>query len=51
MSPVAVAQRRGVALPPIQVVAGCDGYYLLGGRHCVSVAWATGQREIEARIS
>jgi hypothetical protein len=46
-----VAQRRDVALPPIQVVAGCDGYYLLGGRHRVSVARATGQRENEARIS
>jgi hypothetical protein len=48
---VAVARRRGLALPPIQVVEGCDGYYLLDGRHRVSVALATGQREIEAHIS
>jgi hypothetical protein len=43
-----VALRRGVALPPIQVVECCDGYYLLDGRHHVSVALATGWRDIEA---
>jgi hypothetical protein len=48
---VAIAQRRGAALPPIQVVEGSDGYYVVDGRHRVSVALATGRREIEARIS
>jgi hypothetical protein len=48
---VAVALRKGLALPPVQVVEGSDGYYLVDGRHRVSVALATGQRDIEARIS
>jgi ParB-like chromosome segregation protein Spo0J len=48
---VALAQRRGIALPPVQVVEGSDGYYLVDGRHRVSVALATGRRDIEARIS
>jgi hypothetical protein len=48
---VAVAQRKGLALPPVQVVEGSDGYYLVDGRHRVSVALAAGQRDIEARIA
>jgi ParB-like chromosome segregation protein Spo0J len=48
---VAVALRKGLALPPVQVVEGSDGYYLVDGRHRVSVALATGQRDIEARIA
>jgi hypothetical protein len=48
---VALAQRKGVALPPVQVVEGSDGYYLVDGRHRVSVALAIGRRDIEARIS
>jgi hypothetical protein len=47
---VALAQRRGVALPPIAVLQGPDGYYVVDGRHRVSVALATGRREIEAWV-
>jgi hypothetical protein len=48
---VALAHRTGRALPPIAVVQGCDGYYVVDGRHRVSVAFATGRREIEARVA
>jgi hypothetical protein len=48
---VALAQRRGIALPPVEVVEGADGYYVVDGRHRVSVALATGRREIEVHIS
>ena len=47
---VAVALRKGLALPPVQVIEGHDGYYVVDGRHRVSVALATGQHDIEARI-
>jgi hypothetical protein len=46
---VALAHRRGISLPPIAVVEGPEGYYVLDGRHRVSVARALGQRDIEAR--
>jgi hypothetical protein len=45
---VALAHRRGTALPPISVVRGPDGYYVIDGRHRVSVALALGHRDIEA---
>ena len=48
---IALAHRRGVALPPIAVVARSDGYYVVDGRHRVSVALAGGLREIEAWVS
>ena len=48
---IALAHRRGVALPPIAVVERSDGYYVVDGRHRVSVALATGLREIEAWVS
>jgi hypothetical protein len=48
---IALAHRRGVALPPIAVVERADGYYVVDGRHRVSVALATGLREIEAWVS
>jgi hypothetical protein len=47
---VALAHRKGVALPPIAVLQGPDGYYVVDGRHRVSVALATGRREIEAWV-
>jgi hypothetical protein len=47
---VALAHRRGVALPPIAVLQGTDGYYVVDGRHRVSVALAAGRREIEAWV-
>jgi hypothetical protein len=45
---IALAHRRGAALPPIEVVKRPDGYYVVDGRHRVSVALALGLREIEA---
>jgi hypothetical protein len=45
---VALAHRRGAALPPISVVRRPDGYYVVDGRHRVSVALALGHRDIEA---
>jgi hypothetical protein len=48
---VALAHRSGRALPPIAVIEGADGYYVLDGRHRVSVALAIGRREIDARIA
>jgi hypothetical protein len=47
---VALAHRRGVALPPIAVLQGPDGYYVVDGRHRVSVALASGRREIDAWV-
>jgi hypothetical protein len=48
---VARAQREGRPLPPIAVIERADGYYVLDGRHRVSVARALGQREIDAWAS
>jgi hypothetical protein len=48
---IALAQRTGAGLPPISVVRGPGGYYVLDGRHRVSVALAAGRREIEAWIA
>jgi len=45
---VARAYHDGRSLPPIDVVELKDGYYILDGRHRVSVARALGQPEIEA---
>jgi hypothetical protein len=47
---VALAHRKGVSLPPIAVLQGPEGYYVLDGRHRVSVALATGRREIDAWV-
>jgi len=47
---IALAHRRGRALPPITVVERDDGYYVIDGRHRVSVARALGQTDIEARV-
>jgi hypothetical protein len=48
---IALAHRRGAALPPITVLQGPDGYYLVDGRHRVSVALAIGLRDIEAWVT
>jgi hypothetical protein len=48
---VALAVRRGAALPPIEVRKRPEGYYVIDGRHRVSVARATGQRDIDAWVS
>ena len=48
---IALAHRRGAALPPIEVLQGPDGYYVVDGRHRVSVALAVGLRDIEAWVT
>jgi hypothetical protein len=45
---VARAHREGRSLPPIAVIERPDGYYVLDGRHRVSVARALGHARIEA---
>jgi hypothetical protein len=48
---VARAHRSGRALPPIAVIERRDGYYVLDGRHRVSVARALGREDIDAWTS
>jgi hypothetical protein len=48
---VARAHRAGRSLPPIAVIERRDGYYVLDGRHRVSVARALGHRDIDAWTS
>jgi hypothetical protein len=48
---VAQAHHDGGALPPIAVIERPDGYYVLDGRHRVSVARALQQRDIDAWAS
>ena len=45
-----IAEHRGQALPPIEVVRVRDGYVLRDGHHRVSVAAARGARTITATI-
>src|SRR5207248_1473347 len=45
---IALAHRKGDALPPIVLLARPDGYYIVDGRHRVSVALALGQRSIDS---
>jgi hypothetical protein len=57
---VALAHRRGDALPPVVLYARPDGYYVVDGRHRVSVAaalrlgdidgWVTGVRRPGERL-
>jgi hypothetical protein len=48
---IACAHRAGRALPPIVVLERPDGYYVLDGRHRVSVARALGHETIDAWTS
>jgi hypothetical protein len=48
---LALAHRRGIAPPPIDVLERPDGYYVVDGRHRVSVARALGHRDIDARVT
>jgi hypothetical protein len=48
---IALAHRKGDALPPIALLARPDGYYVVDGRHRVSVALALGQRSIDALVT
>ena len=47
---VALAHRKGVALPPVVLREGPDGYYIVDGRHRVSVAIARGHRDIDGWV-
>jgi hypothetical protein len=48
---IALAHRRGIALPPIQLRRRDDGHYVVDGRHRVSVALALGHRDIDAWVT
>jgi hypothetical protein len=48
---IALAHRKGDALPPIVLLARPDGYYVVDGRHRVSVARALGQRSIDGFVT
>jgi hypothetical protein len=47
---VALAYRKGAALPPVVLRKGPDGYYVVDGRHRVSVARTLGHRDIDAWV-
>jgi hypothetical protein len=48
---IAKAQRRGEALPPIDLYKVGDVYFVRDGHHRVSVARAQGRREIDAYVT
>lgn len=48
---IALAHRKGDALPPVVLLARPDGYYVVDGRHRVSVAHALGQRSINGLVT
>jgi hypothetical protein len=48
---IALAHRKGDALPPVVLHRQPDGYYVVDGRHRVSVARALRQRDIDAWVS
>jgi hypothetical protein len=48
---VALAHRRGLALPPVVLRRQPDGYYVVDGRHRVSVARALRHRDIDAWVT
>jgi hypothetical protein len=48
---VALAYRRGDALPPVTLRRYPDGYYVVDGRHRVSVARALRHRDIDAWVT
>lgn len=48
---IALAHRRGDALPPVVLRALPDGYYVVDGRHRVSVARALGLNDIDGWVT
>src|SRR3979409_289914 len=48
---IALAHRKGDALPPVVLRRQPDGYYVVDGRHRVSVARALRHRDIDAWVS
>lgn len=47
---IALAHRKGAALPPVVLRSGPGGYYVVDGRHRVSVARALGHRDIDGWV-
>jgi hypothetical protein len=48
---IAMAHRKGQALPPVVLHRQPDGYYVVDGRHRVSVARALRHRDIDAWVT
>jgi hypothetical protein len=48
---LALAQRRGESMPPIDVYQVGDLYFVKDGHHRVSIAIATGQKSIDAYVT
>jgi hypothetical protein len=48
---IALAHRKGLVLPPVVLRRQPDGYYVVDGRHRVSVARALRHRDIEAWVT
>ncbi len=48
---LALAQRRGESIPPIDVYQVGDMYFVVNGHHRVSIAIATGQKTIDAYVT
>jgi hypothetical protein len=48
---VALAHRQGQPLPPVVLRRQPDGYYVVDGRHRISVARALRHRDIDAWVS
>ena len=48
---IALAHRRGDALPPVVLRHQPDGYYVVDGRHRVSVARTLRHRDIDAWVT
>jgi hypothetical protein len=48
---LALAQRRGESIPPIEVYRVGELHFVRDGHHRVSIAMATGQRAIEADVT
>lgn len=48
---IAIAQRRGIPLPPVELIKSGDEYYVRDGHHRISVARTFGQATIEAEIA
>ena len=48
---LALAQRRGEPIPPIEVYRVCDRHFVIDGHHRVSIAATTGERQIEAYVT
>ena len=48
---IAAAVGSGASMPPVELIQAADGYYVRDGHHRISVARATGQATIEARIA